>query len=58
MMLSEQGVGGQVTGNVILANAPSKESLLELLMQDVYATSGVWDMDKVCVNLYMMAKGC
>lgn len=39
-----------VTGNAIIAVAESKEQVLIELAKDVYATEGVWDMEKVSVT--------
>lgn len=37
----------KMRGSVMLALGESKEEVLGLLRNDVYAKSGVWDMDKV-----------
>lgn len=34
-------------GSVMIAVAESKEEVLEKLRKDIYATSGVWNMDEV-----------
>lgn len=50
MMLDEKDLTNgmkKVVGNVIIARAGSREELLEALRNDVYASDGVWDMEKV-----------
>lgn len=37
----------KMRGSVMLAFAESKEEVLGLLRNDVYAKSGVWDMERV-----------
>ena len=37
----------KISGSAILANAVSKEEVLEVLKRDVYSTSGIWDWSKV-----------
>jgi len=44
----QDGQGLAINGSVMMALASSKEEVLERVKSDVYATSGVWDMDKVC----------
>ncbi|KAJ2997091.1 hypothetical protein NUW58_g765 [Xylaria curta] len=34
-------------GSTLVCVASSKEEILELLSKDIYATTGVWDLDKV-----------
>ncbi|KAI0509434.1 hypothetical protein F5B22DRAFT_649063 [Xylaria bambusicola] len=34
-------------GSTLVCVASSKEEILERLNKDIYATSGVWDMDKI-----------
>ncbi|KAI1269998.1 hypothetical protein F5Y18DRAFT_421477 [Xylariaceae sp. FL1019] len=36
-------------GSTLTLVASSREEVIELLSRDIYATSGVWDMDKVQV---------
>jgi len=48
--LSEQPVEGQtpdMLGSAMIFVADSKEEVLERIKHDIYATSGVWDVDKV-----------
>lgn len=34
-------------GSVMLAQAESKEAVLEVLKEDIYYKSGVWDWEKI-----------
>lgn len=34
-------------GSTLVCKAESKEAVLEQLKKDIYATSGVWDLEKV-----------
>ncbi len=36
-----------MTGSVMLAVFDSRDELMKLLREDIYATSGVWDVDNV-----------
>ncbi|GAB7345479.1 hypothetical protein MBLNU457_3805t2 [Dothideomycetes sp. NU457] len=45
----QEGQGLAINGSVMMALASSKEEVLERVKTDVYATTGVWDMDKVQV---------
>ncbi|OAA50901.1 Dimeric alpha-beta barrel [Beauveria brongniartii RCEF 3172] len=42
-------------GSSIVAEAESKEAVLELLKDDVYVTSGVWDLEKAQVFPFLCA---
>lgn len=42
-----EGIDKKVTGNVIIAQASSKEELLKCLETDVYAQEGIWDIQNV-----------
>jgi hypothetical protein len=42
-----EGSTPRMLGSAMLAVADSKEEVLEKIRNDVYATSGVWDVDKV-----------
>jgi uncharacterized protein len=49
-MLSEQPEEGKpldITGSAMLAYADSKEEVLEIIKKDIYATSDVWNLDKI-----------
>ena len=43
----KEGEGPKINGSVMMAVADSKEEVLEELRKDIYATSGVWDVEKV-----------
>lgn len=40
----------QFAGSTMIATAESKEEVLELLRKDIYAQSGVWDVEKVSLS--------
>lgn len=37
----------QINGSVLLLNADTQEEILEIVRQDIYTTSGVWDLQNV-----------
>lgn len=39
--------GNAVNGSAIIARAKSEEEILAVLKADIYARSGVWDLDKI-----------
>ena len=41
------GEAPKINGSVMLAQADTKEEVLEIIKKDVYATSGVWDESRV-----------
>ena len=41
------GEAPKINGSVMLAQADTKEEVLETIRRDVYSTSGVWDESKV-----------
>jgi uncharacterized protein len=43
----KEGEGLKIFGSAMMAHAASKEEVLDVLKQDVYFKSGVWDLDKV-----------
>jgi len=47
--VESSGQGPKIKGSIMLAVAESEEEVWEKLKGDVYATSGVWEMDKVQV---------
>ncbi len=58
-MLDEQpqdGKAPKMRGSVLVTAAESKEEALDFVKEDVYATQGVWDVEKlqiypVCMEL-------
>jgi uncharacterized protein len=43
----KEGEQMKMLGSAMVASASSKEELLEILKNDIYAKSEVWDFDKV-----------
>ena len=41
----KEGTTPDMIGSALIAVAETKEEVLEKLRKDVYATSGVWDVD-------------
>ncbi|CAJ0546459.1 Ff.00g010860.m01.CDS01 [Fusarium sp. VM40] len=39
--------GNAVNGSAIIARAKSEEEIIAVLKADIYARSGVWDLDKI-----------
>jgi uncharacterized protein YciI len=39
--------GNAVNGSAIIARARSEEEIMAVLKADIYARSGVWDLDKI-----------
>ncbi|KAL9089906.1 MAG: hypothetical protein Q9159_002263 [Coniocarpon cinnabarinum] len=55
-----EGAAPHPIGSMMIAYAESKASVMEELKQDIYATSGVWDMECVQIwpfNLAIIGKG-
>ncbi|MCJ1374701.1 hypothetical protein MMC20_005933 [Loxospora ochrophaea] len=50
-----EGSSMKISGSAILANAVSKEEVLEVLKRDVYSTSGIWDWSKVQIYPFKSA---
>ncbi|OAQ61557.1 dimeric alpha-beta barrel [Pochonia chlamydosporia 170] len=42
-------------GSTLVCKAESKEAVLEQLKKDIYATSGVWDLEKVQIYPFICA---
>ncbi|EMT72952.1 hypothetical protein FOC4_g10000196, partial [Fusarium odoratissimum] len=38
-----------INGSCIVANAPSREEVMEEIKKDIYATSGVWNLEKIAI---------
>lgn len=45
----KEGEGLKISGSSVVAWASSKEEVMEILKGDIYATEGVWDLEKVSV---------
>jgi hypothetical protein len=45
----DNAAGFDFFGSTLVCKAESKEAILEQLKKDIYATSGVWDLEKVPV---------
>ncbi|KAI2640252.1 hypothetical protein GGS21DRAFT_488016 [Xylaria nigripes] len=61
LLLNEKPESGDAStfsfyGSTIMAVASSKEEVLERLSQDIYVTSGVWDLDKAQIWPIKLAK--
>ncbi|EXK29545.1 hypothetical protein FOXG_11882 [Fusarium oxysporum f. sp. lycopersici 4287] len=44
-----------INGSCIVANAPSREEVMEEIRKDIYATSGVWNLEKITILPLMTA---
>ncbi|KAL5604948.1 hypothetical protein FOVSG1_005095 [Fusarium oxysporum f. sp. vasinfectum] len=44
-----------IDGSCIVANAPSREEVMEEIRKDIYATSGVWNFEKITILPIMTA---
>ncbi|KHN93884.1 Dimeric alpha-beta barrel [Metarhizium album ARSEF 1941] len=42
-------------GSTVVCKGESKEAVLELLKKDIYATSGVWDVEKIQIYPFICA---
>ncbi|PHH66886.1 hypothetical protein CDD81_5238 [Ophiocordyceps australis] len=47
--------GFDFAGSALICHAESKEQILEQLREDVYATEGVWDVDKAQIYPFICA---
>lgn len=43
----EEGKDAQFVGSVVVYTAENVEEVREIINKDIYATSGVWDLEKV-----------
>ena len=51
----KEGEGPKMNGSVMMALAESKEEVLAALKEDLYSTSGVWDLGKVTIHPVSLA---
>ncbi|KAH8169301.1 YCII-related domain-containing protein [Sarocladium implicatum] len=42
-------------GSTLVAEADSKQEIIDILSKDIYATSGVWDMEKIQIHPFKCA---
>jgi hypothetical protein len=47
----KEGEPLKLNGSAIMTYASSREEVLEQLKSDIYSTSGVWDLSKVCSTM-------
>lgn len=45
---AQEGKALDIKGSAMLANAATKEEVIEELKKDIYSTGGVWNWDEVC----------
>ncbi|KAI5359899.1 hypothetical protein Slin15195_G117580 [Septoria linicola] len=43
----QEGQPPKINGSVLMAEADTKEEVMELVKSDVYYTKGVWDVEKI-----------
>jgi hypothetical protein len=43
----KEGEGLKIMGSAMMAHAATKEEVLEVIKQDIYFKSNVWNLDKV-----------
>lgn len=41
-------------GSTLVAEADSKQDIIDILSKDIYATSGVWDIEKVRIPFALL----
>ncbi|KAJ5453637.1 uncharacterized protein N7458_004593 [Penicillium daleae] len=51
----EEGKDAQFVGSVVVYKAENVEEVREIINKDIYATSGVWDLEKVQIIPYVPA---
>lgn len=51
----KEGEGLKIWGSAMMAHAASKEEVLEVIKQDIYYKSNVWNLDKVCLLLRILS---
>jgi hypothetical protein len=51
----KEGEPLKLKGSAFMAYAASKEEVLDQLKNDIYTTSGVWDLSKVCSQWFRVA---
>lgn len=47
-----------MNGSVLIAMAETKEDVMNLLREDVYNTSGVWDLKQVRMSPVLVSLSC
>lgn len=48
----KEGEAPPMKGSALIVNADTVEEIRETLANDIYTTSGVWDLDNVCVATF------
>ncbi|RDL37813.1 Uncharacterized protein BP5553_05246 [Venustampulla echinocandica] len=51
----KEGEGMKMLGSCMIASASSKEEVMEALKKDIYAQSGVWDLNKIQIYPFKCA---
>ncbi len=51
----KEGEGLKIFGSAMVAHAASKEEVLEVIKNDIYSKSNVWDLQKVCLYIYVLS---
>ena len=54
----KEGEAPEMTGSVLITVADTKEDVIEFLKNDIYATSGVWDISKVQITPVCLTVRC
>ncbi|KAK5701673.1 hypothetical protein LTR97_004491 [Elasticomyces elasticus] len=44
----KEGEAAKINGSVMMAVADTKEEVMQKIKEDLYYTSGVWDVEKAC----------
>jgi hypothetical protein len=50
----KEGEGLKIMGSAMMAHAATKEEVLEVIKQDIYFKSNVWNLDKVRLHISVL----
>lgn len=49
----KEGEGLKIIGSAMMAHAATKEEVLEVIKQDIYFKSNVWNLEKVGLHIFI-----
>lgn len=52
----KEGEAPKINGSAMIAHAATREEVIEVLKNDVYAKGEVWDFEKVCFDRRQSSK--
>lgn len=52
----KEGEPLKIVGSTMIAQASTKEEVMDIIKKDIYSESGVWDLEKVSLATYLYRK--